>query len=107
MQTPEEVAREVRRLTWDVLGNDGLVEEDGPALAALIRARDAEVRAEAVTAENARLRQHRRAALLEAMTLIGYAALAADATTGRYEGLCEAREIVRSLLDPPTEGEAP
>ena len=48
--------------------------------------------------------QHRRAALLEAMTLIGYAALAADATTGRYEGLREAREIVRSLLD-PTEGD--
>lgn len=46
MRTPEEVAREIRRLTWDALGNDGLVEEDGPALADLIRARDAEVRAE-------------------------------------------------------------
>lgn len=46
MRSPEEVAREIRRLTWDVLGNDGLVEEDGPALADLIRARDAEVRAE-------------------------------------------------------------
>lgn len=43
MRTPEEVAREIRRLTWDALGNDGLVEEDGPALADLIRARDAEV----------------------------------------------------------------
>lgn len=51
-----------------------------------------------------RMQQHRRAALLEAMTLIGYAALAADATTGRYEGLREAREVVRSLLD-QTEGE--
>lgn len=49
-------------------------------------------------------RLHRRAALLEAMTLIGYAALAADATTGRYEGLREAREIVRALLN-PTGGE--
>ena len=55
MRSPEEVAREIRRLTWDVLGNDGLVEEDGPALADLIRARDAEV-AEAAKAENARLR---------------------------------------------------
>ena len=50
MRSPEEVAREIRRLTWDALGNDGLVEEDGPALADLIRARDAEV-AEAARAE--------------------------------------------------------
>lgn len=50
MRSPEEVAREIRRLTWDVLGNDGLVEGDGPALADLIRARDAEV-AEQVRAE--------------------------------------------------------
>ena len=50
MRSPEEVAREIRRLTWDVLGNDGLVEEDGPALADVIRARDAEIR-EATIAE--------------------------------------------------------
>lgn len=112
MRSPEEVAREIRRLTWDVLGNDGLVEEDGPALADLIRARDAEVaeqvRAErdALFADNARLR--------EGIEALAESVEGSDHTPGCGGGptcaACWAADLdsllhPNALLSTPTEGE--
>lgn len=89
MHDAEEVAREVGRSfgLW-------LVEQDGlDAAAALIRARDAEV-AEAVTAEDARLRE-------------GIVALIEEYQRFNEWELLHRRVVpsLQALLNPPTEGE--
>lgn len=51
MRSPEEVAREILDAMWERVGNEGFDEDaTTPALVRIIRARDAEVRADKIAA---------------------------------------------------------